>query len=123
MSLKDYPSEKSKIIFGNGGGFTGLVNRYVLLENGQIFIENNITNESKQLKVLKKKDTKNLFKNIQALQMEKRTLNEVGNTYQFLEFSQKGKSLKYQWQNLKDKPEFEDVDKMYQQLIEKVKVN
>jgi hypothetical protein len=37
--------------------------------------------------------------------------------YQFLEFVKEGKNYKFQWGNLKDKPEFEDVGKMYEQLI------
>jgi exopolysaccharide biosynthesis protein len=117
VSLKDYPQEKSKIIFGNGGGFTGQVNAYVLLENGQLFSSNSLTNETKELKVLKKKELKTLFKNMEALQMEKRTLDNPSNMYQFLEFVKEGKIHKYQWGNLKDKPEFEDVGKMYEQLI------
>ncbi|MDB2607065.1 hypothetical protein N9Y48_04745 [Zobellia sp.] len=44
-----------QLVFGYGGGMAGTVNTYILLENGQLFHTNSLTQETEELEPLSKK--------------------------------------------------------------------
>lgn len=93
----DYPDDQ--IIFGNGGGITGIYTHYYLFENGQLF-KNSSTDETYQkVKKLKKQQVTQLFDNYDALNLSSYQFDEPGNMSYYLEFKRDGKRHKIQWGN------------------------
>lgn len=86
---KDFPD--AQIIFGSGGGFTGAVTEYTLLENGQLFKGNSLRDEFVSLKKIKKDVVKQMFKNYDFLNIGAETINDPGNLYYFIQFKDKDK--------------------------------
>jgi hypothetical protein len=74
-----------QLCFGNGGGFTGQENVYTLLENGQLFSSNALTNSSEALPAIKAKKAKTLFGKYEALKLNELDFNQPGNIYSFVE--------------------------------------
>ncbi|MFK7934280.1 MAG: hypothetical protein AB8G22_12280 [Saprospiraceae bacterium] len=59
FEIDNLPAER--IIFGQGGGFTGAYVDFILLENGQVFKQNSLTKAIEELSTIKKKRAKELF--------------------------------------------------------------
>ncbi len=91
----DYP--KGQIIFGNGGGMAGSVTEYTLLENGALFTKKGMNAENTALKKIESKVVKQLFNNIEFLNLNEVQLNQPGNRYYFMEFKGKNKDHKIVW--------------------------
>ncbi len=85
----DFPDEQ--ITFGSGGGFSGIVNDYTLLANGQLFKRSSTDNKFVELKKLKKNEAKQAFKNYQFLGINNLTVNSPGNLYYFIQYKDKDK--------------------------------
>jgi len=85
----DFPD--SQITFGSGGGFTGAVTDYTLLENGQLFKRSSLKNEFLALHKVKKDVVKQMFKNYEFLNIGQETINEPGNLYYFIQYKDKDK--------------------------------
>ena len=73
--------------WGTGGGFAGLENTRVLLENGQIFA-NKLSGPLAEAKKTKAKTATTLFKTVQALDLAKLEFSHPGNLYSFLEIQE-----------------------------------
>ncbi len=73
-----------QVIFGDGGGFTGIQASYILLENGQIFQQVGVNGSISELKSIKPKKAKNLFDKVNALQLSSLNIEKPGNMYNFL---------------------------------------
>ena len=73
------------LIFGSGGGITGEVNTYTLLENGQVFYSNSITKESAEMERLTKREAASCFKKMEDLKLSEMSFDHPGNLYYFLE--------------------------------------
>ncbi|RMG86089.1 MAG: hypothetical protein D6714_04770 [Bacteroidetes bacterium] len=74
-----------QIIFGEGGGFSGVVTEYILLENGQLFKHSSLKpGEYEPLKRLKKKATKAIFDRLAELRLHKFDIDHPGNLYYFI---------------------------------------
>lgn len=88
-STKTNPAAYTKnvISFGNGGGFAGIENGYVLLENGEIFQVLNLGKEYKKVRKLPSNQTKQIFRNYKFLNFDSVELNKPDNTYKFITFS------------------------------------
>jgi hypothetical protein len=74
-----------QLCFGNGGGFAGQENLYTLLENGQLFSSNPLTNSSEALPAIKAKKAKTLFGKYETLKLNELDFNQPGNMYSFVE--------------------------------------
>lgn len=74
-----------QIIFGEGGGFTGIETSYTLLENGQIFKQVGVENTYQELKSIKPKTAKGIFEKLHSLQLYKMDIDKPGNLYYFLQ--------------------------------------
>ncbi len=110
----------SQIIFGNGGGFAGVVNSYYLLENGQIFFQKGVSHELTAQKNVKKKVAQTAFTACDALHLDTIKLNEPGNTYSFIERkTADGKSYRITWAN--DQKVSTEIRDMYTMLTNMVK--
>ncbi len=104
---KDYltPHEYTgRIIeFGSGGGFTGKVKQYTILDNGQIFINADKEGFVDAIKKLDKDEVKQLFDNYDSLKFKKMGFNNPGNLYHFITLKEEGKEYKNMWGD-KSKP-------------------
>lgn len=113
--------QKSQLVFGSGGGFTGKVQTYTLLENGQLFHHNGINNLTQQMTTLSKKQTKQLFEKANDKELNNITLNDPGNMYYFLKLKKDGKeAYSFTWGGQK-KPN-QKADELYKNLSAVVRV-
>src|SRR5687768_11797667 len=86
-SSRGFPGDYNgdQIHFGQGGGFTGNVNYYVILEDGRLFQKQQRDSSYTHLATWKKNFTKQLFTNYQQLSLDTLAFNEPGNLYYFVE--------------------------------------
>lgn len=82
-SLDDFAGEK--IILANGGGFTGQVIEYILLENNEVFRTNSLDKSVVLIKKLEKDLTKQIFNNYNVLNLDELQLNQPGNMYFYIQ--------------------------------------
>lgn len=73
-----------QIIFGNGGGFAGAYNEYVLQENGDFYKKEAIKGDYNWVKRLDKDLAEQIFTNYTTLEIEKINMNKPGNIYYFV---------------------------------------
>jgi len=83
--------------FGNGGGFTGAVNEYMLLDNGQLFKHD--SGEYTELPKVKKKKAAELFKTYYDLKLDELQFRRPGNMYYFLRMKDKDTEYYTSWGN------------------------
>jgi hypothetical protein len=74
-----------QIIFGDGGGFSGIETSYILLENGQLFKKSGLGTGMQELESVRKKQTEELFRKTAAIQLYKLDIHKPGNLYYFLQ--------------------------------------
>lgn len=82
-TVEDLPEKQ--LVFGKGGGMTGAVDTYTLLENGQLFHLNSIIKVHNELKGITKKEAKAHFEKIGSLALTEIDFDRPGNIYYFLE--------------------------------------
>ncbi len=70
--------------FGQGGGFTGALTYYILLDDGRIFSRTGDSTDT-YLTTLDKPLTRQLFSHYRLVGLDKQQFNEPGNMYRFLE--------------------------------------
>ena len=117
-SIDDLPEKQ--LIFGNGGGMSGMVKTYTLLENGQLFMNNSLTKESTEIGILKKKECKAVFKKLAGLKLREVEFDHPGNRYYFLEDYTDGEACRITW----GKEGYEvasEIKNLYNQLNEIIK--
>ncbi len=94
-SVDDLPDKQ--FYFGNGGGFTGAVNEYMLLENGQLFKHD--AGDYTELPKVKKKKAAQLFKTYYDLKLDEFHFRRPGNMYYFLRMKDKDSEYYTSWGN------------------------
>ncbi len=77
---------EQQLVFGEGGGFTGAVTQYILLENGQIFKHYSMEASTVELGSVKKRTAKEMMKKVQAMQLDTMDVKQPGNMYYFLSY-------------------------------------
>ncbi len=83
-SAETLPADQ--LVFGEGGGFSGAITEFILLENGQLFAQNSLTKKVEELPAVKKKKAQALIMDAEALNMNKLNINSPGNTYYFIKY-------------------------------------
>jgi hypothetical protein len=73
-----------QLVFGTGGGVAGVEKRFILLENGQLFLQRGMAAPEEQPK-LPKKTAKALYKKLAETEMPRGLELPIKNTYQFIE--------------------------------------
>lgn len=109
--------EKSQIRFGSGGGFTGAVTTYALLESGKLFEHQSMGVDTFTfLLQMPKADTKALFEEVIETGLDTTEYTTYGNFYYFLEWKTEADSNRVSWgqDDLK-------VDSTWVQLYTKLK--
>lgn len=106
---------ENQLIFGSGGGMTGAVDTYILLNNGQLFHLNSLTSENEELEKLNRKETKTCFKKLKAIQLDSIDFNHPGNRYYFLEEMKGDEKHRVTWGST-DHEVSEACQELYNQL-------
>lgn len=78
----------NQLAFGEGGGFSGAITEFILLENGQLFVKNSLTNKVEELPPVKKKQVQALRTEAEVLNMSNLNINSPGNIYYFIRYQQ-----------------------------------
>ncbi|MEZ4824793.1 MAG: hypothetical protein R3C61_00650 [Bacteroidia bacterium] len=116
---ENYPD--ARIVFGSGGGFTGMVSTYVLLEDGRIFDKAPTSESFSLLKKGKKSTAKALFLRIAEISQTNEPINIPGNIYYFIEWhSPEGEPYRLTWGDMRN-PAPEAVTAFYQTLLDATK--
>ena len=91
----EYPN--ARINFGNGGGFSGMVNEYVLLDNGQLLKKLTQVDSFELVTTIEKNQTTQLFENYKFLNIGNLQYNQPGNMYRFIRFNHQGTEHQIIW--------------------------
>ncbi len=108
------------LVFGSGGGMTGGVTTYTLLENGQLFSYNSITKENKERETLPKNMAKIFFEKMQALKLSEMNFNHPGNLYYFIKQVDGEEYYAVTWGS-QDHEVSNECLALYKELVEKIK--
>ncbi len=76
--------EGAQITFGSGGGFTGAVNKFTILENGQVFKNKKHQKTLEEQNRFKKKEVAPYFEKCKTLMKSYDFMDEPGNLYYFI---------------------------------------
>ncbi len=89
-------AKSEKLIFGSGGGFTGMYVSFEIYKDGRVF---NILPDKSQSKVkkLRKKQTREIFAQADSLNINHPAYNHPGNMTYFIKYKFAGDSTEYKW--------------------------
>lgn len=93
-TLEDY--EGRRILFGNRGGFAGGEMKYIIFENGQVYKSKRRT-EIVQIDRLDEKTVKQLFENIDNLNLREEKIMDRGNLTAFIHLREEDGATKWEW--------------------------
>jgi hypothetical protein len=97
FSCKSVP-ENQQITVASGGGVTGVWHEYTLKADGQLLHKASNVDSVEVVKTLSKSKTKDFFKQIEALKLSDKKMDEPGNMSYTVQFSERKKfSHKVQW--------------------------
>lgn len=107
---------EQQLAFGDGGGFAGAYTEYLLLENGQLFVQKGLSGERMEIPATKKSTAKAMFKKATILLTDSTAFNYPGNVYYFLQRKDTGVDVRVTW----GAPGYEvngDVKALYEKLV------
>jgi len=107
---------KRQIVFGSGGGVTGKYEVYTLLENGQFFYKNSITEETKELSRVPKKEIKGMLKTMKEMDFKNQATNDPGNYNHFITIKEGEETYKCAWAE-GQKPPISGISTLYRNLM------
>lgn len=119
VALDDY--EGRQLILANGGGFTGQIIEYILLENGAVFRKNSMDNSIERITTLERADTKQIFHNYELMQLAEMRLDEPGNMYFYIKRIEEGKVNQVKWNAESTGASIDQVKLFYQTVLQKIK--
>ncbi len=93
-SLETY--EGMILEFGNSGGFTGTIDCYKLMENGQLFKSTDGSNFM-EIQALKKDLAKQMFQNFETLGFNEMRINDPGNMTFYVSMGQGKRMQTLKW--------------------------
>ncbi|MBU3024530.1 hypothetical protein [Zobellia galactanivorans] len=109
-----------QLVFGKGGGMAGMVDTYILLQNGQLFHHNSVTETTKELQALSKKEASAFFMGIEELGLSEIDFYHPGNSYFFLEEVKENQRHRVVW-GAKDHKLSKDCLEFYKELKSHIK--
>jgi hypothetical protein len=93
-----------KIVFGKGGGFTGKYDEYFVNKNGELYKKDPSTKSFTLLKELSHKETKNIFKEVEANKLFEIKFNHPYNITCYMEIEKGSSSNRIVWGDAKNLP-------------------
>lgn len=109
-----------RLIFGEGGGFTGAVTTYALQPDGQLERTNSLTKETKKAGSINPKQAATLFARAERLIEANRDYNHPGNQYFFVQLEDGNTRQGVTW-GADDQPVPEGLDALYEELLRNTK--
>lgn len=107
-AYKDMPG--NYLVFGSGGGFRGIEDRYILIESGQIFYGVAGAKEMKEMKGITASKAKKYLQDAKKIFLDTVELSPIGNTYQFMEYVDGILKKRISWSgNIKMNPVLSDM--------------
>lgn len=94
-TMDDLPKERLE--FGSGGGVVGKVDTYTLLDNGQLFLTNSLTQETRELEGFSKKEAKTFFERVKGPEISELEFDHPGNLYYFINHITENKEHRLVW--------------------------
>lgn len=94
-SLSEYKGRY--ISFGNGGGFTGKILNFNLLDNGMIFKGNEISENMAPFKKISKEEVNQIFSTYDSMGFGKMDVDGPGNMYFYVEMNEADGKHKLLW--------------------------
>lgn len=112
-------STQNRLIFGNGGGFTGKYTSCQLNDDGRVY---SLLPDSSMRKInrLSKKQTRALFAQAESLRNEQPPFNHPGNMTWFITYHTSNEIIEYKWGD-SNEPVPAGIKEFYGQLITFVK--
>lgn len=110
---------KNNLIFGSGGGITGMTNEYILHFDGTIEKMNSLTNEHTLIKTISKQQSKKLFRQYLNNGLDTLDFSNRGNMSYFVGFKNDSLTKKIIWGG-GDEPPLK-ARQIYNDLIELIK--
>lgn len=110
---------EKQLFFGSGGGFTGMVNEYLMLENGQMF---KVPSPGiyEDMDKVKRKKAEAIYQDYKTLGFEDLIFNQPGNVYYFIRMVD-GETENYiSWSDQRPLPEVKMME-FYELLVETIK--
>ena len=89
--------EDTRIIFGNGGGYSGQEMQYTLTPDGNIELYDNISRKTTLVSKLSKKETARIFDEMEEVILPGSDFNHPGNTYSFVRQVKDNKTYNIVW--------------------------
>lgn len=89
--------EGEMLEWGTGGGFTGAVSMWCLLDNGRIYKSDDNGKTYEEINKISRSMADQFFNNYETLNLDNLSLNEPGNKYYFLTMKKKSKVHKLTW--------------------------
>lgn len=111
---------ETQLIFGNGGGFSGLVNQFLLLENGQLFEKKGGSKSFVALSKVRKKHATTIFNQLDSMAFLTMEIDQPGNIYHFIQLKAPGVDHKLTW-GKSDHQADSQVESLYKNLRDLVK--
>ncbi len=110
------------LIFGNGGGFTGIEHRYILCDNGQLFRQEGVGGAIEAAGYLRRRTARQAFEAIDSLGLRTLHYEKPGNVYHFFELPSGETAHRIVWDpNKSDEALPEDVRTFHAHLMELVR--
>jgi hypothetical protein len=119
VNLQEY--EGKQLTVANGGGFTGQVIEYTLLENGYVYKFNSLTNANSFHKRIEKDDANQIFNNYELLNITELKLNDPGNMYFYIRMDHKDKSQQIKWNTESKGKEADKAKLFYMTVLQRLK--
>jgi len=108
--------EKEKIYFGGGGGFTGELKEYCLLESGDLFKINPSSRAAALSNNIKKSAAKKILNQIKAANFQDYNYDQPGNMFYWMKHQTKADSSYLIWGHPNIEVD-EEISSIYKQLI------
>ncbi len=121
---KDYTPTKyegQKISFGTSGGFTGALDAYHLISNGQLFKQEGRKEVFTAMESVPKKEVAALFQQLLDLKLHELKMDDPGNLSKFIEYEAGDIKNKIVWP-VEDKNANADYNQFYQKLTNLTKI-
>ena len=122
-STKEFPSnyKGDQIHFGQGGGFTGIITHYALLDDGRVFEKIARDTAYTFFEKWDKSFVQQLFANYAALELNKLDHYHPGNLYYFIEYhSQQSPVHRISW-GQSGHPVDDEISQFYNLLYQSTK--
>lgn len=122
-ACKTYQADQlpaTQLHFGNGGGFTGAVTEYVLLENGQVFVRETLEGAYQPLGKTNKSQAKAVYQSWENKDLTNKEFQHPGNMYYFVTMVSDGEEHRLTWGS-HNHPAGDEIKAFYKECSDLVK--